>query len=120
MHKHKYESSNERLEMLDPDARFILANERTLLAWIRTALAILAGGIAFLHFNEKSNLVITTGLCIVVLGGLTSIIALRRFNQADTAIRSGTLPLTGKGPSFQVGLVLIFTVFITLVEIARL
>lgn len=30
----------------DPDYRFSLANERTFLAWIRTALALLAGGVA--------------------------------------------------------------------------
>lgn len=30
----------------EPDARFTLANERTFLAWIRTALALLAGSIA--------------------------------------------------------------------------
>jgi putative membrane protein len=29
----------------DPDYRFSLANERTFLAWVRTALAILAGAI---------------------------------------------------------------------------
>ena len=29
----------------DPDYRFSLANERTFLAWIRTALAILAGAV---------------------------------------------------------------------------
>lgn len=30
----------------EPDARFTMANERTYLAWIRTSLALLAGGIA--------------------------------------------------------------------------
>ncbi|VVM95850.1 Inner membrane protein YidH [Pseudomonas fluorescens] len=30
----------------EPDPRFTLANERTFLAWIRTALALLASGIA--------------------------------------------------------------------------
>ena len=30
----------------DPDYRFTLANERTFLAWIRTALALSAGGLA--------------------------------------------------------------------------
>ncbi|SDS74446.1 YidH family protein [Corynebacterium timonense] len=30
----------------EPDPRFTLANERTFLAWTRTALAFLAGGIA--------------------------------------------------------------------------
>lgn len=30
----------------EPDARFSLANERTFLAWIRTSMALLAGGVA--------------------------------------------------------------------------
>ena len=29
----------------EPDPRFSLANERTFLAWVRTALALLAGGV---------------------------------------------------------------------------
>ena len=31
---------------VEPDYRFTLANERTFLAWIRTALGLLAGGVA--------------------------------------------------------------------------
>ena len=30
----------------DPDPRFSLANERTFLAWVRTALALVAGAVA--------------------------------------------------------------------------
>ncbi len=30
----------------EPDPRFSFANERTFLAWVRTALALLAGGVA--------------------------------------------------------------------------
>ncbi|MDT5236302.1 MAG: putative rane protein, partial [Mycobacterium sp.] len=37
------ESSEDTREL---DYRFTLANERTFLAWIRTALALLAGGVA--------------------------------------------------------------------------
>jgi putative membrane protein len=33
-------------EGADPDYRFSLANERTFLAWIRTALALIAGSVA--------------------------------------------------------------------------
>jgi len=37
----------------DPDYRFSLANERTFLAWIRTALALLAGGVVLDQFSIK-------------------------------------------------------------------
>jgi putative membrane protein len=36
----------------EPDPRFTLANERTFLAWIRTSLAFLAGGIAIEAFAD--------------------------------------------------------------------
>ena len=36
---------------VEPDPRFTLANERTFLAWIRTALAFVAGGIAVEAFT---------------------------------------------------------------------
>jgi putative membrane protein len=39
-----------RLEGKEPDYRFSLANERTFLAWIRTALALLAGGVLLDQF----------------------------------------------------------------------
>ncbi|WP_370526212.1 YidH family protein [Cellulomonas sp. JH27-2] len=54
----------------EPDARFSLANERTFLAWIRTALALLAGGVAL----EALDLPIdapwrrTAAIILVVLG----------------------------------------------------
>lgn len=42
-----------RLEGEDPDYRFSLANERTFLAWMRTALAILAAGVLLDQFSVK-------------------------------------------------------------------
>lgn len=36
----------QQVEDHEPDYRFTLANERTFLAWIRTALGLLAGGVA--------------------------------------------------------------------------
>lgn len=37
----------------NPDYRFSLANERTFLAWIRTALALLAGGLLVHQFATR-------------------------------------------------------------------
>lgn len=42
-----------RQQGAEPDYRFSLANERTFLAWIRTALALLAGGVLLDQFSTK-------------------------------------------------------------------
>ena len=42
-----------RQEGEEPDYRFSLANERTFLAWIRTALALLAGGVVLEQFATR-------------------------------------------------------------------
>lgn len=39
----------------EPDPRFSFANERTFLAWIRTALALLAAAVAVDAFGEALN-----------------------------------------------------------------
>jgi putative membrane protein len=39
-------------EGVEPDYRFTLANERTFLAWIRTSLGLLAGGVAVRQLVE--------------------------------------------------------------------
>lgn len=38
------------MEQPQVDYRFILANERTFLAWMRTALGLVAGGVALDQF----------------------------------------------------------------------
>ncbi|WP_283215114.1 DUF202 domain-containing protein [Pseudofrankia sp. DC12] len=48
----------------DPDYRFSLANERTFLAWIRTALALLAGGIAVVQIVPSFSI----GWAVTCLG----------------------------------------------------
>ena len=53
----------------EPDPRFSLANERTFLAWIRTALALMAGGLALEAFEvplDPTLRVIAAGLLLAL------------------------------------------------------
>jgi putative membrane protein len=82
----------------EPDYRFTLANERTLLAWIRTSLALDAGGLAVIRYAPP--LAVTgareaIGTILVMIGALTAGLSYRRFVRVDRAIRVGRpLPAT--------------------------
>src|SRR5699024_4247315 len=55
----------------DPDPRFTLANERTFLSWIRTALAFIGGGIAVEAFTSEifsTGLRATLSIVLMVIG----------------------------------------------------
>jgi putative membrane protein len=73
-----------------PDYRFSLANERTFLAWIRTALALVAGGLAAAQFLPVLGIahlreVIAVGL--LVLGGFVALRAVDHWARAERAMR---------------------------------
>ena len=103
--------------MLDPDVRFLLANERTLLAWVRTALALLAGGLALTHFSEDSNLNSIIGMIVIFMGAIMALTGLIRFREADKAIRKGQLPAAGQGPYLQVIAVISLSVILIVIEL---
>ena len=74
----------------EPDYRFTLANERTFLAWIRTALALIAGGVALVHLvpafgipggRHALSVLLTAG------GGLLAALAVRRRQRVQAAMR---------------------------------
>jgi putative membrane protein len=88
---------------LSPDVRFLLANERTLLAWIRTSLAVIAGGVALTQLGNNSRAHSVIGVTAIVLGGFMATVGYIRFKGADRAIRAGKLPPTGSEPFIQVG-----------------
>ena len=79
--------------MTDPDIRFTLANERTFLAWVRTAIGLVAAGVAVFRLLDES--VATTVLTVVLLasGALAGCVGFAHFRGADRAIRRGeTMP----------------------------
>ncbi len=86
---------------LDFDARFLLANERTFLAWVRTALAIMIGGIALTQLGHDSAAQGVVGMIVIVLGGFMALVGYLRFHAADRAIRRGDLPEVGREPLVQ-------------------
>lgn len=105
--------------MLDVDVRFLLANERTLLAWVRTALALMAGGLVLTQLDDSTARVVF-GIIAIMAGATMATIGYVRFRSADEAIRQGRLPDPGRGPVLQVIGVIIFAIFIALVELFNL
>lgn len=80
-----------RSEGTTPDYRFSLANERTFLAWIRTALALVAGGIAVDQFLTGLRWGVRLTIAVVLLAG-AALCALRAVNhwvRCERAMRRG-------------------------------
>ncbi|KHL18937.1 putative membrane protein [Mumia flava] len=72
-----------------PDQRFVLANERTYLAYIRTAIALVVGGAATLHLEDLLGSVAVTravGAVILLTGIATVVVGYRRWRDNDRAI----------------------------------
>jgi putative membrane protein len=73
----------------EPDVRFLLANERTFLAYERTAVGLIAAALAVFHLLDPSWVqrllgVLLVGCALIAAGG-----GWLRFRQADRAIRQG-------------------------------
>ncbi len=108
----------------EPDPRFSLANERTLLAWIRTSLALDAGGLAVIRFAPP--LAVrggreALGIVLILLGMITARSSYRRWIQVERAIRSGApLPRSAVPLFLAVTLTVIPAVVIVLLLVDRL
>jgi putative membrane protein len=70
----------------EPDYRFTLANERTFLAWIRTALALAAGGLAAVSLLDVA-LGETLGILLLALSFVTAASAYRRWALNERSMR---------------------------------
>ncbi|WP_395244664.1 YidH family protein [Agromyces sp. MMS24-K17] len=75
----------------EPDPRFSLANERTFLAWIRTSLALLAGGVALvaLDLPMHPGLRDTAAVVLLVAGALLPFQAWFGWVRIERAMRLG-------------------------------
>lgn len=75
----------------DPDPRFTFANERTFLAWNRTALALIAAGLAaaqFLKFNLH-GLRLIIAVPLIVLGAGLALASFLHWEDSERAMRLG-------------------------------
>ncbi len=92
----------------DPDPRFSLANERTLLAWLRTSLAFVAAGIGAATLTELVGdrpIMRAAAVLASVVGAVSAVTAYVRWGRVERALRQ-RLPM----PSPVLGLVLVLAV----------
>lgn len=86
-----------------PDYRFSLANERTFLAWIRTGLALIAGGLAVAQFlSPLSNRLLTEAMAIVPIafGGFCALRAVDHWIRCEVAMRHNKPLPASRFPGF--------------------
>ena len=95
----------------EPDVRFTYANERTFLAWNRTALALIATGVAATQLLPKLQLEWgrrLLGLPLIALGALVAAESLRQWRANQRAMRRGDpLPRSWMPLVLTIGIVVI-------------
>lgn len=75
-----------------PDYRFSLANERTFLAWLRTALALIGGGLAVSVFVPAPRFGYVREVlagALLLLGATVAVRAVDHWARTERAIRLG-------------------------------
>lgn len=102
----------------DPDYRFTLANERTFLAWIRTSLALAAGGLGAVSLLDDFPGEQVLGLGLLVLSFITASASYRRWALSETAMRHDEpLPRSSLPLVLAVGIAVIVVASAVLVAI---
>lgn len=74
----------------EPDPRFSLANERTALAWIRTASSVIAGGLALAVYastNPAEGWISVVAVAAFIAGAGLGISAFARWMHVERALR---------------------------------
>ncbi|MBC7278077.1 DUF202 domain-containing protein [Nocardioides sp.] len=94
----------------DPDPRFSLANERTFLAWNRTALALIAGGVALeaLGLDLHSGLQLIASLVLIAAGIVVAVLAWFEWKRTESSLRAAA-PLPGSATSLALSATVMVT-----------
>lgn len=103
----------------EPDPRFTLANERTFLTWLSTALALSAGGVAMAAVPEGVFVPwmrTTLAVMLVVLAALAAGMAYPRWRNIQRALRNETpLPPPALAAVFGYGVAAVAVVALVLI-----
>lgn len=81
-------------------ARDHLANERTFLAWVRTALGLVGLGVLLERLGADSDhtIAVAAGVGFITFGGLTLIYAVGRYVRVARHLARGMFPVAMRGP----------------------
>jgi len=108
---------------VEPDARFTFANERTFLAWIRTALALVAAGLAVvqllppfhgIHWGRHA-----IGIPLILLGAVVAVFSYIEWDANQRALQRGDPPRQSRLPRLLaviVGLVALAAAVLALIS----
>ena len=88
------------VENIDSTARDHLANERTFLAWVRTALGLVGLGVLLERLGAGSDqgIAVAAGVGFISFGGLTLIYAVSRYLWVARHLERGMFPVAIRGP----------------------
>ena len=109
----------------EPDPRFSLANERTSLAWMRTALALVGGGVAIVSLSSLQSLPrwsALLGAAACAGGGALAVRAVAGWARVERALRMRQPLPAPRALATLAGGVVVFAALalvLSLVEIAR-
>ena len=102
----------------EPDVRFTYANERTFLAWNRTALALIATGVAATQLLPKLQVDWgrrLLGLPLIALGAIVAAESLRQWHANQRAMRRGDpLPRSRMPVVLTIGIVVVGAIAVAL------
>ena len=111
-------NSDEHDRGVEPDVRFTYANERTFLAWNRTALALIATGVAATQLLPKFGIDFgrrILGLPLIALGAVIAITSYRYWQGNQTAMRrSEPLPRSPMPLILSVGVGIVAVIAVVL------